>query len=374
LLELDELEPIEPFRWDNEYEVLVEDIPGHYVSSDYYQYGVYDYDTGEKFPEGWKLVRRYKRGKMLIMLKAVGYNKVTAVYDGRHAECSQEKLKEYIQEMIKAEKWAKEKHYDTASVLNRFFKMNPFDEKHHKHNDIDELNKRPSGREYIKNNYNEWFINIGDSYKIIDSKIRFKIIFDEDGGQRQFYQLFEERQEIVLCKDGTLKKKPETDEIMWLYSREDALALESRLDSLIKEQCEMNGYEYPEYSPYTVISIDKCGIPEHLFTLEELIEELRKADDRHSNTVVVDENGWVSLVRENEYLYPVRNETFQAGNKYVGKYADVEGVAKDLYPTLLGYWLDYLKSGRKHYIDYYEYNDSDVEGFKKDILAIMSKN
>lgn len=53
-----------------DYEYLVEDYPGHYVSAQYAQYGVYDYDTGTPLPNGYKIVYRYTKGKFLIVMKS----------------------------------------------------------------------------------------------------------------------------------------------------------------------------------------------------------------------------------------------------------------------------------------------------------------
>lgn len=57
LLELEELEPIFADVCDRE--ILVEDYPGNYVSAQYSQYGVYDYDEGTPLPEGFKTLCRY---------------------------------------------------------------------------------------------------------------------------------------------------------------------------------------------------------------------------------------------------------------------------------------------------------------------------
>ena len=61
LLELSNLESIENHAGNDtfEYERLVEDKPGHYVSAKAAQYGAYDYDSGEPLPEGYKVVQRY---------------------------------------------------------------------------------------------------------------------------------------------------------------------------------------------------------------------------------------------------------------------------------------------------------------------------
>lgn len=373
LLELDELRPIEPFRWDGDYEVLVEDTPAHYVSADYYQYGVYDYDTGEKLPGGWKLVRRFKTGKMLFILKAGGYNSVNATYDGRHAKCSSDEFKEYIQEMIKAEKWAKEHEYDVRTVLNHFFSKNPFVNIIEKEED-DDKNAKPMGNSFIENNYYNWTIDIGASYKKTDSRIRFKIVFDDHGGVFDLSRLLEDKKEILLSKDGTFKSDIPADEIMWLYSRKDVIDLEKRLNELLEKKCIDNGYIYPEFSPYINIEFEKNGNPNHLFTYSELVEALSKADARNRNTVVINENGILEIVEENERLYPVRNEVFQPGNTYVGKYADVKTVADDLYPSLLGKWLAYLKSGRRQHIDYLEYSGDDIEKLVDEIKEYMRNN
>ena len=105
---------------------MVEDRPANYVSADYYQYGVYDYDSGERFPEGWQLVRRYIRGKILFTFKFGGYNSIIATYDGRHGMCSAELFSSYIEKMVEAEKIAKAKGYDVRHFLNHYFKGNPF--------------------------------------------------------------------------------------------------------------------------------------------------------------------------------------------------------------------------------------------------------
>ncbi len=111
LIELDNLDKIIDDQLD--YEYLVEDYPAHYVSGQYEQYGVYDYDKGNKLPEGYKTVYRYLRGKFLIVLKNGVYNSATSTYDGRHGKFTNEQFREYISTIIdlseKTEKQFKEK-------------------------------------------------------------------------------------------------------------------------------------------------------------------------------------------------------------------------------------------------------------------------
>lgn len=100
LLELNELKSVMgSHTLDEEY--LVEDSPGHYVSARYSQYGVYDYETGIPLPAGYKIVYRYTKGKILIVMKSGPYNEISATYDGRHGDCKASEFRIYIAELIK---------------------------------------------------------------------------------------------------------------------------------------------------------------------------------------------------------------------------------------------------------------------------------
>ena len=52
----------------------------------------------------------------------------------------------------------------------------------------------------------------------------------------------------------------------------------------------------------------------------------------------------------------------------------VIGVANDLYPTLLGEWIDYLEYGKHSYKDYYKYSNKDVERLEKRAKELMSEH
>jgi hypothetical protein len=55
---------------------------------------------------------------------------------------------------------------------------------------------------------------------------------------------------------------------------------------------------------------------------------MRSADDRVNNTFVIDENGYAQIVqRHNESnFYPLRYETWCAGNVYVGRYSRLSDI------------------------------------------------
>lgn len=76
-----------------------------------------------------------------------------------------------------------------------------------------------------------------------------------------------------------------------------------------------------------------------------------KTDDRVDNQLVIDENGYAKVIRSNQgYLFPVRCETWIAGNRYVGKYSPLLTLDKD-YIFLLEGWLLYLTTGKSQYAD-----------------------
>ena len=80
---------------------------------------------------------------------------------------------------------------------------------------------------------------------------------------------------------------------------------------------------------------------------------MRSADDRKDNMLVIDENGYAKVIdnKNNIFLYPVRHESWGAGNIYVGKYSSLKTLDYDYISSLQG-WLNYLKYERAIYVDY----------------------
>lgn len=101
LLALESLSSISDIFCYFDYELLVKDSPGHYVSGDSVQYGVYDYETGTPLASGFQEVYRYKKGKLLFVMKVGPYNIIDGTYDGRHGDCSASEFREYTEQLIK---------------------------------------------------------------------------------------------------------------------------------------------------------------------------------------------------------------------------------------------------------------------------------
>lgn len=91
-----------------------------------------------------------------------------------------------------------------------------------------------------------------------------------------------------------------------------------------------------------------------VFTKEQLRNVLLQGDDSVKNSLVIDKEGYIQLVpfeRAKDAGYPVRFETFHAGNGYVGSEYDSNEL-ENLYLTLLEGWVEHLTSGDTVYRDY----------------------
>ena len=79
--------------------------------------------------------------------------------------------------------------------------------------------------------------------------------------------------------------------------------------------------------------------------------------------MVIDENGYAKIISgdDNNMLYPVCIERWEAGNNYVGKFSELPTLEED-YNSCLYSWLSYLRTGQGQYIDY------PTEEIKEDIL------
>ena len=80
---------------------------------------------------------------------------------------------------------------------------------------------------------------------------------------------------------------------------------------------------------------------------------MREADDRVHNQLIVDENGYIKVIRDGGYgyTYPVSHESWDAGNCYVGKYSNLSTLDED-YIAALDAWLMYLIKGEHIRTDY----------------------
>lgn len=347
LLELEELEPIFADVCDRE--TLVEDYPGNYVSAQYSQYGVYDYDEGTPLPEGFKALCRYLRGKFLFVLKGGPYNHINGTYDGRHGQCTSNEFRKYIERLIDITQVAVSKGFSEEKVLrSRIFDKNPFvfeeEKESHKNNYPDA---------FIENNFKKWcFKDLLVEDNVVDS-CKFLFVFAPERTIDFSDILCEEH--LYLCKDGFIRRQnsDNSNECYWVTNRELAIEISNNINQLVGSLCRDNGYDEPIVRVFTIEFKQGQKKPTHLFTKDELKNAMRKADDRVHNQLVIDENGYIKVIRDYGYghTYPVSHESWDAGNCYVGKYSSLFTLDED-YLAALDAWLMYLIKGEHIRTDY----------------------
>lgn len=157
-----------------------------------------------------------------------------------------------------------------------------------------------------------------------------------------------------MCNDGYMKRKRNyMDEIKLIYDKKEVSSCIEECEKMLTNYCKVNNFDGCGVAFFS-FDIQRCGKPEHLFTKEEIKIEMEKADDRKHNTLVIDENGYAKVVSgENLNYYPVRQETWQASNGYVGKYSNLSTLDDD-YMSMLQGWLNYLETNHAKRMDYLE--------------------
>lgn len=385
ILELDKLEPVfESNRFD--YEYLVEDVPGNYVSAQYAQYGVYDYEKGVPFPKGAETVCRYTKGRLLIVMKNGPYNRINGTYDGRHGDCSIDEFRKYIQELISQylnlDYYIKQKKYieklseeeiEEKILQLEYFNKNPFKKKSKYTDDLEVIKNKKNSEEsekFICDNFlNFNFSKIMSKYKVSNNtNIKFVFKFYEPSNS-DIFEILNDYQ-YFLCRDGYIRKinLSINSEYYFLNDRNLAISMQrvlmKEVNNILKQK---NLKDLMENELLFSILLMKNRDQQHLFTKEEIKKAMKEADDRVHNQLVIDENGYAKVIKEERYghLYPVSHEPWDAGNMYVGKYSKLLSL-EDCYISSLQGWLSYLKCGKHQYIDCVQDNKC-VEQLLKEI-------
>lgn len=173
----------------------------------------------------------------------------------------------------------------------------------------------------------------------------------------------------MICTDGSIKKlNSYLDKSCYcIHDRKMAIEIKHKLEEKVLKILKINNLSGLEkYEKCFSIKLVKVGKPTHLFTKQEIEEEMKKADDRFYNQLVIDENGYAKVIKNNSYgyLYPVRHESWDAGNMYVGKYSKLSTLDDNYISSLQG-WLLYLKTGQTQYMDYLHENTNEEELLKE---------
>ncbi len=363
LLELQEQQVVVNTQVTDFEECVCEDTSGHYVNAEYFNYGVYDYDSGQKLPEGARLIHRYLKGKFLFIPKFGPYNSIGSADDGRHTFCTSEKFREYV------------------GALQNVFNLRPNLEKEGKWNDVYDVmtngcpysprpkepkvsRTKPQNPDFVKDNYQKFdFSDILSAHQSMPmGKALFRFRFRTPNALDYLNGLFLKGEVCYLCQNGFVKNvKTDDTNIYEATDRETAFDIFRQLQEKLKEYCKDETDIFTE-SDFSV-EVLKNGKPSHLFTRQEIEMLMRNEDDRHNNTLVIDEDGYAHIVhrRDEEDFYPVINTTWSAGNNSVGRYSTLHELDM-AYHYSLGKWLDYLQYGVGQYRDdYLSHHESPAE-------------
>ena len=342
LLELSNVN--EMFNSELCYEQLVEDTPAHYVKPTYVNYGVYDYDKGNKYPDNYRLVSRYTRGKLLFVLKNGPYNSISGTYDARHNACSCEEFRDYITTLINQ---SSNNDVDLETFFNSSAaNINPFVDKIEAETTSKTLKQLMSNRTISRKKYLSFKFNFADYEQPQAFKnAKYYISFHSNNGT--FDLNFNETR---LCADGYLHELSYNDfeNVLFFDNRELAHTIR---DCCKAQLFPLSENEIISYFQVNIIFVSK---PTHLFSKNEIKSLMENADDRVNNTLVIDENGYPRMISNNEFdlsSFPVRNETWNAYNSYVGKYSNLSALNETYISSLHG-WLLFLQSKKSIYIDY----------------------
>lgn len=351
---------------ERESEILTEDFPGHYVDCRDFDYGVYDYDSGVKLPESAIQIRRYCRGSFLIVMKSGPYNSIHSTYDGRHGDCNPDAFRDYICRLMQVEKSAVAEGLNPERVLNmRDISANPFKSMQDERDEDfwETIRAEEAIKTYIRDNMLYWSLpqpeNTVDGNK--EAKIFYYIEYNNsDGGdifdviKREIYCVGTQCNIVKISKDNIEKCALFAD-------INSAIKYKEELELFIISKCREAGLETSHdchINPFN-IRLKRGSIPPvHLFTEEEIRQLMVDADDRRGNVLVVDEDGYAHIIPDTSDAdyYPVRLESWDARNNYVGKYSKL-GDLRGAYLRALECWHDYLETGQHQYTDYTELKD-----------------
>lgn len=343
-------------------EYLVEDYPGHYISARYAQYGVYDYDTGEELPKGFRCVDRYCKGSFLIVMKEGPYNDIHGTYDARHSKMGYPLFSKYISNLIDLYAKGVDKGIGKKKVISLIDRL--LQESQQKEINEEEIVEQNDASNYIDTHIGEFdFSSCIVCNKALDNcNAQYWISYTP---KESYIDRIIKRIATALLEDGFIKDCPRDS------LRECAFLLDSMEDArdtiiAMKEQlihnCSMESDRQSISISGLHINVLRTGTPDHIITKEEIHDLMITADDRENNTLVINKNGYAEIIQgdmqESKDAYPVRLETWCAGNNYVGKYSKLLSLGSTYIMALEG-WLDYLERGESIYVDYQKNQDDE---------------
>lgn len=331
---------------------------GEEVISDGVEYGVFDYDSGKKLPDGYKMVNKYLKGNILFVLKSGHYNQIPATYDARHGFCGPNKFREYIKKLKDLYDLAISKGCTPEGILGSdTFSKNILSSKQKMTLPSRETNEVTD--DFLTKKYKNWdFSDCIDDKKFNNkTPIKFFIEFKNPVTNIVSYRSLFSNKKRVICRDGRIRelnfdKSDVVDkETLFIDDRASAITTCNECIAVFDNICKQKGFSNSFNYFHIELQRNFDILPSHLFTREEVEKIIHEADDRVCNCLVIDENGYAKIIQSDDYfLYPVRYSQWGAGNNYVGKYANLsDSYIDEIYKYCLWGWLNYLSTGETQY-------------------------
>ena len=300
------------------------------------------------------------KGNILIVLKTGLYNQISSTYDGRHSQCTAEEFRRYIDWISRIDSKIIESSGGKNSILTYpELQKNPFDAVDD-NNTIMEIDDIETA-DYKNYNFSEV---MPKSDRGINKTVRYSFIYPES--TFSFSSLFGVGDSLFLCNNGLIGN--EENEKFYLYDMMEVYSFNEKCKNLLTDNITVSDMDkYKVEFPFEIHG-ERIGKPTHLFTKDEIKELMEKADDRVNNCLVINGEGYAELIQDDKWkhYYPVSQETYLAGNIYVGKYSSLNTLDND-YISMLNGWKRYLEFGRFVYIDYDEECEENIEKIIEDI-------
>lgn len=323
MLELEKMDFIHS-NSENKVEELVEDYPAQYVYVNNPIYGVYDYEKGNKFPDGYKIVDRYFDGNFLFYLKA---HTDDNIFDSTLLKTNQNPFRifrECVEKKMKGD--------DISQYI-----IAPDNYEEHKSEEQNEMNVITIGA--LSDNKNDLPQRIVLPHiQPANNNSKLKFMFATHKGLNSFIEKLTHC--VYLLNDGSFCKHKRNgsspDNILVAYNENDANIIQKSVSEKLKDRID--------------IIIKRIAKPTHLFTEDELKNVMIQADDRVSHTFVIDGDGFVKLIdnSENRDLYPVYSHAITGCGKYFGKYmVSSDRFIHENYVDLLLAWYLHLTKDRQ---------------------------
>ena len=332
-------------------EHLVEDRPGHYVSAKDAVYGVYDYDSGEKFPDGYNIVDRFYKGNFLIVPKHGIYNSINSTYMGIHHDMPFSTFNNLIHTLISISKKADEFGYNTITCIDNYLRKNYIISDHVENQTVHDT------RQITSEDYEnvEFSIPTGNQGPFTFAKYYMRLCGNKL--ENDFSSIIS-GDEVCLCIDKLLHTQnalSEPNEVLFWSNYQEAQIAAKKYSEEFRADLSGKGLILDSTDLYFQVEIKMTAPPQKIFGIEELKACILNADDRKNNTLVINADGSIAIISGYcpKQVYPVALETWCAGNRYVGKYSALSNKEfEDIYKLALEGWYHYLSSKQHVSVDY----------------------